>query len=114
MMDTYNAMKRDKVQGTPATLTEFLTGIQPVDDGSAPTPQITQGDTTYSDAIKDVEQRDKTADLVTNQLGQGESRTGFEKLDNFIPFSRKPYPHHQEAMEHKDRLDTRREIGYDK
>ena len=113
-MDTYNAMKRDKVPGTPATLTEFLTGIQPVDDGTAPLPQIKQGNTTYEQGIADVEKRDKDARYITNDLGVGTSRIGSEQLGQFIPGDRQPMPAHREAMDHGERLETRREIGYDK
>jgi len=115
LMDTWNAMKANGIKGLPSTFLEALTGIKPIDDGQDVQPhQIRQGNTTYEQAIDDVETRDKTADHVTNQLGLGESRTGLTHLDQFIPYSHKPWPQHQEAMDHKDRLDTRREIGYDK
>jgi len=115
LIDTYNAMVRDKVPNTPSTVAEFLTGITPIDDGAdKQIPQLGQGTTTYDDGIGDVEIRDKTADYVTNHLGLGQSHTGSAQLDQFIPLPKKPYPAHKEAMEHKDRLDVRRKIGYDK
>ena len=114
LMDTYNAMKRDKVPGTPATLTEFLTGIQPIDDGTAPLPQIEQGNTTYEQGIAEVEKRDRDARYITNDLGIGTSRIGSEQLGQFIPGDRQPLPTHQHVMDQKSRLDTRRKVGYDK
>ena len=115
LMDTYNAMKRDKVQGTPATLTEFLTGITPINDGAnLPTQQLSQGNTTYEQGLETVDQRTKTADFVTNQLGVGDSRSGLNHLSKFIPGDRKPKPNHQQAFDEGERLQTRREIGYDK
>jgi hypothetical protein len=115
LMDTYNTMVRENVPNTPSTLTEFLTGITPIDDGQdIQTPQLGQGNTTYEQGIDDVEARDKTADLVTNRLGVGQSHTGSAQLDQFIPLPKRPHPQHAEAMEHKDRLDVRRKVGYDK
>ena len=115
LIDTYNAMKRDKVQGTPATIAEFLTGIQPVDDGSdLQTPQLKQGNTTYEQGIQEVERRDKEARYVTNELGVGRSRIGSKQLGQFIPGDNMPSPNHQHVMDQKQRLDDRRELGYDK
>ena len=114
-MDTYNTMKKEGVPNTPSTLAEFLTGLTPIDDGrDIQTPQIGQGSTTYDQGISDVEARDRTANIVTNELNLGQSQTGSPALDKFSPFPKKPFAQHAEAMEHKDRLDVRREIGYDK
>ena len=114
LMDTHKAMKQQGIQGVPDDFFEFLTGIEPVETNDERDVQIGQGTRGYEEGIRDVEQRDKTADYVTNKLGLGESRTGLKHLDQFIPGSTRPYPEHREAMEHKKRLDTRREIGYDK
>ena len=113
LMDTYNAMKKQGLD-VPNSFTEFLTGITPIDDGSnIETPQITQGTSSYGEAIGEVKQREQTADYVTNQLGVGQSTIGSDTLTNFIPGTRKPHPSHQEAFEHGKRLRTRQELGYD-
>jgi len=115
LMDTHKQMKAQGID-VPDTFTEFLTGIQPVDDGEGmEVPQMGQGDSSYEEAIGDVKRREQTADYVTNQLGVGQAREGIsDKLTQFIPGSRKPAPAHAEAMEHGERLRTRQEIGYDK
>ncbi len=114
LMDTWNAMKASGIKGLPSSFLEALTGIKPVGNEPTTIPQITQGKQTYSEATKEIDRRAKEADHVFNELGVGDSRTGLSHLDQFIPFSRKPKPHHQEAMDHKERLDARREMGYDK
>ena len=54
LMDTYNAMKKQGLD-VPNSFTEFLTGITPIDDGSnIETPQITQGTSSYEEAIGEV------------------------------------------------------------
>jgi len=114
LMDTHKQMKAQGID-VPDTFAEFLTGIQPIDDGEGmEVPQIGQGDSNYDEAIGDVKMREKTADFVTNKLGIGESRTGLgPALDQFIPGSLKPLPAHQEAFEQGKRLKVREEIGYD-
>ena len=113
LMDTHKQMKAQGID-VPSTFAEFLTGIQPIDDGeNIEVPQIGQGSGSYEGAIEDVKAREKTADFVTNQLGIGESRTGLTHLDKFIPWSKKPTKSHQEAIDHGRRLKTRQEIGYD-
>ena len=113
LMDTHKQMKAQGID-VPNTFAEFLTGVQPIDDGeNMVVPQIGQGSGSYEEAINDVKVRAKTADFVTNQLGVGESRTGLSHLDQFIPGSKKPTQSHQEAADHGKRLQTRQEIGYD-
>ena len=119
LMDTYNAMKKQGID-VPNSFTEFLTGITPIDDGSnIETPQITQGNSSYKEAIKGVKQRERTADMLTNQLGVGDpiikvpgkTIKGSEGIEKFIP--KKPTKANQEALEHGKRLRTRQELGYD-
>ena len=113
LMDTHKQMKAQGID-VPNTFAEFLTGIQPIDDGeNMVMPQIGQGSGSYEEAVEDVKVRAKTADFVTNQLGVGESRTGLSHLDQFIPWSKKPSQAHQEATEQGKRLKVREEIGYD-
>ena len=122
LMDTYNAAKKQGLD-VPNSFTEFLTGITPIDDGSnIETPQITQGNSNYEEAINDVKQRERTADVLTNQLGVGEpiikipgkTHKGSQGIEQFIPFNTKPTEENQEAFEHGKRLRTRQELGYDK
>lgn len=114
LMDTYNAAKKEGLP-VPSTLAEFLTGLTPLDDGSDTQPhQLQQGTTTYEQGLETVDHRAKTADFVTNKLGVGDSRSGLNHLSRFIPGDRKPKPNHQQAFDEGDRLNTRREIGYDK
>ena len=114
LMDTWKAMKASGIKGLPTSFTEALTGIKPIDQGPISIPQITQGNTTYEEGIGEVERRDKEANYITNELGIGESRTGLKHMSRFLPGDRKPRQAHQEAMDHKKRLDVRRELGYDK
>ncbi len=39
LIDTYNAMKRDKVPNTPASLMDFLSGLSPISDDELPQEQ---------------------------------------------------------------------------
>ena len=113
LMDTHKQMKAQGMN-VPDTFAEFLTGIQPLDTGEdIITPQITQGNTTYNQAVDEVQQREKDAKYITNELGVGTSRSGLEKIGNFIPGDRQPLPNQAEAMEHGKRLRTRQELGYD-
>ena len=71
LMDTHKQMKAQGID-VPNTFAEFLTGIQPIDDGeSMEVPQIGQGNESYEEAIDDVKVRAKTADFVTHELGLG-------------------------------------------
>lgn len=113
LMDTHKQMKAQGID-VPDTFAEFLTGVQPIDDGeNIEVPQIGQGSGSYEEGIKEVQQREQTADYVTNQLGVGESTIGSDTLTNFIPGTRRPHPSHEEAFEHGKRLRTRQELGYD-
>ena len=113
LMDTHKQMKAQGID-VPATFAEFLTGIQPIDDGeNIEVPQIGQGSSSYEEAIGEVKQREQTADYVTNQLGVGESTIGSDVLTNFIPGTRRPHPAHKEALDHGKRLRIRQELGYD-
>lgn len=121
LMDTYNAMKKQGID-VPNSFTEFLTGITPIDDGSnIETPQITQGNSSYEEAINDVQQRERTADVLTNQLGvgdpiikvSGKTIKGSSGIEQYIPFNKRPTAENQEAFDHGKRLRTRQELGYD-
>ena len=112
LMDTWKAMKASNVQGLPTSFAEALTGLTPVDTGDITIPQITQGNTTQEGAEKEIERRDRQAKYVTNDLGVGTSRLGSDQLGQFIPGDRQPLPTNKEAMDHKKRLDVRREIGF--
>lgn len=121
LMDTYKAMKKQGLD-VPNSFTEFLTGITPIDDGSnIETPQITQGNSSYEEAISDVQQREQTADVLTNQLGvgdpiikvSGKTIKGSQGIEQYIPFNKKPTQENQEALDHGKRLRTRQELGYD-
>ncbi|MBT5286043.1 MAG: hypothetical protein HOL29_08775 [Euryarchaeota archaeon] len=107
-MDTHKQMKAQGIN-VPSTFAEFLTGIQPVDDGeNIEVPQIGQGSGTYKEAIKDVKVRASTADFVTHQLGQGA-----DNVPGLSIFGKQHQGNHKEAAEHGKRLKTRQEIGYD-
>ena len=100
-----------KAQGidVPNTFAEFLTGIQPIDDGEGmEVPQIGQGSGSYKEGIEDVKVRAKTADFVTHELG-----LGADNVPGMSVFGKHHKPAHQEAAEHGKRLKTRQEIGYD-
>jgi len=121
LMDTYNTMKKQGID-VPNSFTEFLTGITPIDDGTnIETPQITQGNSSYEEAINEVQRRERTADVLTNQLGVGDpiiqipgkTHKGSKGIEQFIPFNTKPTKANQEAFEHGKRLRTRQELGYD-
>ncbi len=110
LIDTYNAMKRDKVPNTPASLMDFLSGLSPISDDEI--PQIKQGKGSYEQGIKDVEDRSKTANFVTNELRIGKDSD--HPLQKFNPFPPKPNDQHGQAIKQGERLDVRRELGYDK
>lgn len=113
LMDTHRAMKAQGLD-VPDSFLEFMTGIQSLDTGeNIITPQITQGDTTYDQAIDEVQRREKDAKFITNELGVGTSRSGLEKMGRFIPGDRQPLPGQAEAIKHGERLRTRQELGYD-
>ena len=108
LMDTHKQMKAQGIN-VPSTFAEFLTGIQPVDDGeNMVVPQIGQGSGSYEEAVDDVKGRAETADLVTHQLGQGA-----DNVPGLSIFGKQPKGAHKEATEHGKRLKTRQEIGYD-
>ncbi len=110
LIDTYNAMKRAKVPNTPADIYEFLSGLSPISDDEI--PQIKQGKGSYEQGIKDVEDRSKTANFVTNELRIGKDSD--HPLQKFNPFPPKPHDQHDQAIKAGERLNVRREIGYDK
>ena len=121
LMDTHKQMKAQGID-VPATFAEFLTGIQPIDDGeSMVVPQIGQGSSSYEQAINEVKQREQTADMLTNQLGVGDpiikvpgkTIKGSAGIEQYIPFNKNPTKANQEALEHGKRLRTRQELGYD-
>jgi hypothetical protein len=112
LMDTHRAMKKQGLD-VPASFLEFMTGIQPVEDVEPVSHQLHQGNTTYDSAINEVEQRNQTAQTVSNDLGLGESTIGSDKLSNWIPGTRRPYAQHQQAIDEGKRLQDRRELGYD-
>lgn len=121
LMDTHKQMKAQGID-VPDTFAEFLTGIQPINDGeSVEVPQVGQGSSSYEEAINDVKQRERTADVLTNELGVGDpiiqipgkTHKGSQGIEQFIPFNTKPTAENQEAFEHGKRLRVRQELGYD-
>ncbi len=110
LIDTYNAMKRDKVPNTPASLMEFLSGLSPISDDEI--PQIKQGTGSYEQGIRDVEARAKTSNFVTNELRIGKGTD--HPLSKFDPRPVKPLDSHKSSIKAGERLNVRRELGYDK
>ena len=106
-MSIYKQLKQTNAD-LPSTFVEYLSGLKPVGDDIV-IPAITSGDQSYEEAIGDVEQRGRNADFVTNELGMGEHRVPGVGILGMNPTGA-----HKEAADHRERLDVRREIGYDK
>ncbi len=108
LMDTWNAMKASGIKGLPSSFLEALTGIKPVGNEPITIPQITQGSGGYDEGIKDVDQS------ATNARAALEHGHGKDRVNKFPIFGREATGEHKVNLEQEKRLNTRREIGYDK
>ena len=107
LMDTYKAARKQGLD-VPNSFTEFLTGIQPLDQGPITIPTITQGETTYDQAISHIKQGEHQGKDATYNRGRGK-----ENIPGFPIFGRQPTGQHKANIEQGKSLRTREELGYD-